>query len=404
MRIDKISLENFRNYRRLDIDVGPSVNIVYGSNGEGKTNLIEAIYVASCVTSHKTNKDKNLIKFGEDGFSITLNMTDDDGTQIELIDRVVVDGDTTKRTLINNNEQISRISDYIGVCNTVIFAPEDLNIIKGAPSERRRFLNIMISKISPSYFNILGQINRMINQKKETLRSARNDMSNIDAKLDYWDFSLADLSAELIINRYRFIRLLNDVASRYHESISGGKEELKLSYVTIGGCIELLERFLEDNGIVDEFMARGLNKANFDALKAILSKHILDKFLSSRKYDIEKGVPSVGIRKDDIEIYLNNNQTRLYSSQGQQRSAALSMKLAELEIIRRFVSSTPILLLDDVFSELDVDRRKSLIAAIKGTQIFITCTDKEYIEDEISSLAGFGGEVRYFHIKSGSVL
>ena len=106
MRIDKISLDNFRNYRRLDIDVGPSVNIVYGSNGEGKTNLIEAIYVASCVTSHKTNKDKNLIKFGEDSFSITLNMTDDDGTQIELIDRVVVDGDTTRRTLINNNEQM----------------------------------------------------------------------------------------------------------------------------------------------------------------------------------------------------------------------------------------------------------------------------------------------------------
>jgi len=403
MIIKRLRINNFRNYGRLDIDVGPSVNIVYGSNGEGKTNLIESIYTASSVTSHKTNKDKNLIKFGEEGFEIILNMTDDDDTDIELIDRTYIKGDTTKRELFCNNEKIPKIADYLGICNTVIFAPEDLNIIKGAPAERRKFLNVMMSKVSPSYYNILSVTNRLIGQKNETLKNARNDKSDLDTKLDYWDFSLADKSAELIINRYRYVNLLNDIAGEYHKSISGGKEVLKIRYVTISGCIELIEAFLKNNSNTDGFISRGLNRGYFEALKGILSEHILNKFRSARKYDIEKGISSVGIKKDDIEIYLNDNLTRIYSSQGQQRSAALSLKLSELEIIRRFVRSTPVLLLDDVFSELDMNRRVSLISAIRGTQIFITCTDKDYIANEIASLTDNTDDVRYFHIKSGSV-
>ena len=403
MRINRIRLDNFRNYGRLDIDVGPSVNIVYGSNGEGKTNLIESIYVASCVTSHKTAKDRNLIKMGTQSFDITLNMTDDDGTEIELRNVTELHGENTKRSLFCNNAQISRISDYIGICNTVIFAPEDLNIIKGAPAERRKFLNLMISKVSPSYFNILGQTNRLINQKNETLKSINGNMADADSMLDYWDFALADMSAELIIHRYRFISILDDVASGYHKAISGGKEELKIRYITISGCIELLETFINEHCLLDTYKSRGLNRGDFEALKGILSSHILNKFKSTRKYDIEKRISSVGIKKDDIDILLNGNQTRIYSSQGQQRSAALSLKLSELEIIRRFVCSTPILLLDDVFSELDMDRRMSLIAAIKGTQLFITCTDKDYIEKEMRSLIEDPSDVRYFHIKSGSI-
>ena len=403
MRINRIRLDNFRNYGRLDIDVGPSVNIVYGSNGEGKTNLIESIYVASCVTSHKTSKDKNLIKLGSKGFDITLNMTDDDGTEIELRDVTELHGENTKRYLYSNNAQINRVSDYIGICNTVIFAPEDLNIIKGAPAERRKFLNLMISKVSPSYFNVLGMTNKLINQKNETLKTIYHDSSDIDAKLDYWDYSLADMSAELIIHRYRFISILDEVASEYHKAISGGKEELKIRYITISGCIELLEAFVDEHRLLDEYKLRGLNRGNFEALKGILSSHILSKFRSTRKYDIERHISSIGIKKDDIDILLNGNQTRIYSSQGQQRSAALSLKLSELEIIRRFVCSTPVLLLDDVFSELDMDRRMSLIDAIRGTQLFITCTDKDYIANEMKTLITDPEDVRYFHIKSGTI-
>ncbi|SCW51229.1 DNA replication and repair protein RecF [Ruminococcaceae bacterium YRB3002] len=398
MIIKRIRLNNFRNYGRLDVDVGPSVNIVYGDNGKGKTNLIESIYVASCATSHKTSKDKNLVMFGSDGFEIIINAEDDDGTLFEFKNNVVIKGDIPKRYLYCNNEHMNRISDYLGICNTVIFAPEDLEIIKGAPAERRKFINLLISKVSPSYFNLLGNVNRVISQKNEILKDARRNPEGIETKLDYWDFSLSDLSAELIIYRYRFIDILNDVASQYHLSISGGTERLELKYMTISGCIELIEAFLAEHGITDEYKNRGLNRGDFEALKAILSSHILNKFKSVRKYDIEKGISSIGIKKDDIDICLNERSTRVYSSQGQQRSAALSLKLAELEILKRFVCSTPILLLDDVFSELDVQRRVSLISAIKGTQIFITCTDRNYIESEIGTLIDENTDVRYLHV------
>ncbi|MBP5262081.1 MAG: DNA replication and repair protein RecF [Clostridiales bacterium] len=403
MRIDKIILNNFRNYGRLDLDVGPSVNIVYGDNGEGKTNLIESICVGSCIVSHKTNKDSKLVKIGEDNYSVELIMTDDDGSEIMLKDVVQLVNDTPKRKMYCNNGAIDKISEYMGICNTVIFAPEDLNIIKGSPIERRKFLNLMISKVSPTYVNLIGNTNRLINQKNETLKNARFGNANIEANLDFWDISLSDLMAEMIIYRYRFIAILNDKASGYHSSISGNKEILKLKYSTISGCIELLERFLEDNSITDEFKSRGLNKANFEALKGILSSHIYNKLQTSRRYDIEKGIASVNIKKDDITILLNDKEARVYSSQGQQRSAALSLKLAELSIIKQFAGSTPILLLDDVFSELDVNRRVSLISSISDTQIFITCTDRGYIEKEISALIGDRSDVRYFEVKNGTI-
>lgn len=225
----------------------------------------------------------------------------------------------------------------------------------------------------------------------------------MEQQLDFWDYSLCDLMAELIIHRYRYVRILDDVAADYHLSISGNKEKLKLKYCTISGCIELIERFLDDNSTTDALLSGGLNRTDFEALKGILSSHILNKLKSSRKYDLEKGISSVSIKKDDIDILLNDKQTRVYSSQGQQRSAALSLKLAELAIIKRFSGSTPILLLDDVFSELDVNRRVSLISAISDTQLFITCTDRGYIEQEMASFIHDRNDVRYFNVKDRTV-
>jgi len=402
MRIRRIILNNFRNYGRLELDVGPSVNIIYGDNGEGKTNLIESIFVGSCITSHKTNKDSKLVKIGENSYSIELIMEDDDGSEITLKDDVLLVNETPKRSMYCNNARITKISDYMGICNTVIFAPEDLNIIKGSPVERRKFLNLMISKVSPTYVNLIANTNRVLNQKNETLKNSRNS-DNVEQQLDFWDYSLCDLMAELIIHRYRYVRILDDIAADYHLSISSNKEKLKLKYCTISGCIELIERFLDDNSTTDALLSGGLNRTDFEALKAILSSHILNKLKSSRKYDLEKGISSVSIKKDDIDILLNDKQTRVYSSQGQQRSAALSLKLAELAIIKRFSGSTPILLLDDVFSELDVNRRVSLISAISDTQLFITCTDRGYIEQEMASFIHDRNDVRYFNVKDGTV-
>lgn len=407
MRINRIRLTNFRNYGRLDVDVGPSVNIVYGDNGEGKTSLIESVFTGSCVVSHKTSKDKELVKIGESGYEIILNMTDDDGIEYELKDFVNLNNETSSRSLFCNNVAIRKISDYVGICNTVIFAPEDLEIVKGAPSERRKFINLMITKISPVYINLIGYVEKLLKQRNETLKHAMSsgkDMNIISAELDYWDYPLCDKMAEMIIYRYRYISILCDIASKYHSIISGAKNEiLDLKYSTITGCNELIETFLDENSMRDTFIAHGLDKANFDALRAIVSAHILDKVVSARKYDIERGVTSVSVKKDDVELLLNNAPMRIYSSQGQQRSAALSLKIAELEMLRRYTGSTPILLLDDVFSELDKNRRVSLVSAIKGTQIFITCTDRSYIEQEIASLAANIGDIRYFCIKNGSI-
>ncbi|MCR5060793.1 MAG: DNA replication and repair protein RecF [Saccharofermentans sp.] len=407
MRINRIRLTNFRNYGRLDVDVGPSVNIVYGDNGEGKTSLIESVFTGSCVVSHKTSKDKELIKIGESGYEIILNMTDDDGIAYELKDSVELRNDVPFRTLFCNNAQIPRISDYVGICNTVIFAPEDLDIVKGSPSERRKFINLMITKISPVYINLIGHVEKFLKQRSESLKRAASSGKSVDminAELDYWDYPLCDKMAEMIIYRYRYITILGDIASKYHSIISGTKNEnLELKYSTITGCIELIETFLDENDMRDVFITHGLDKANFDALRAIVSSHILKKMLSVRKYDIERCVTSVSVKKDDVELLLNGAQMRIYSSQGQQRSAALSLKIAELEMLKKYTGSTPILLLDDVFSELDQNRRVSLVSAIKGTQIFITCTDRSYIEQEIASLAENIGDIRYFCIKNGSI-
>ena len=407
MIINRIRLNNFRNYGRLDIDVGPSVNIVYGDNGEGKTSLIESIFTGSCVVSHKTSKDKELIKIGESGFEIILNMTDDDGIEYELKDEVNLHNDNLSRTLFCNNMKIRKISDYVGICNTVIFAPEDLEIVKGSPSERRKFINLMITKISPVYINLLGNVERLLKQRSENLKQASSsgkDINTLNAELDYWDYPLCDMMAEMIIYRYRYITILGDIASRYHSIISGAKNEvLELKYSTITGCIELIETFLEENDMRDTFITHGLDKANFDALRAIVSSHILKKLMAVRKYDIERCVTSVSVKKDDVELLLNGAQMRVYSSQGQQRSAALSLKISELEMLKKYTGSTPILLLDDVFSELDQNRRVSLVSAIKGTQLFITCTDRSYIENEIASLAENIGDIRYLHVKNASI-
>ncbi len=404
MYIRKIHLENFRNYTGLDLDVGPSVNIFYGNNAQGKTNIIESIYVGASVASHRTAKDQDLIRFGSDGYKIDLLIACDGGYDTELSAQYTANP-KPKRVLRQDGAEIRRISDYIGICNTVIFAPEDLNIVKGAPSARRKFLNTIIMKVSPTYVNLLGEIGRLIEQKNATLKDARFGHSNgdIGSTLDFWDFSIADLSADIILNRYRFARLLSGMAAKHHASISGGKEELSLDYDTIGGTVSVLEGFLSENGVYDDFMAGKLSQGKYGAIKAMLSEAVLSKLRSSREYDLDKGISSIGINKDDLNIKLEGLQMRNFSSQGQQRSAALALKLAELEIIRRFVSSTPILLLDDVFSELDSSRRASLVTAMTDAQIFITCTEKEMIAGELEGLIGTN-QANYYKVSAGTVI
>lgn len=410
MFIRSIHLENFRNYGRLDLDVGPSVNIFYGNNAQGKTNLVEGIYVASSIASHRTSKDSDLIKFGENEYRSGLDLTDDDGSEIHLVSGYYSEKSNLSRSgrpgriLIVDNAPIDKVSDYIGICNIVIFAPEDLNIVKNAPAFRRKFLNTLISKVSPSYFNLLTNYSRLLAQKNALLKSIKpNAKSDItDQQLDFWDFSLAELSAEIILKRYRFSKLISDTASKHHGSISGGKENLSIEYNTIFGVVGALETFLTKNSKYDEYMGKGLSEADYGRIKGIISDLVLAKLKSVRNYDIEKHISSIGIHRDDILIKLDDLEMKKFSSQGQQRTAALALKLSELEIIKMFVSSTPILILDDVFSELDKARRLSLVQAMKGAQIFITCTDKNMIGEEIDAIEG-ANKTEFYKVDDGNI-
>ena len=384
-------------------------------NAQGKTNIIEAIYVAGSVASHRTSKDAEMIRFGENSYSTGLDLLCDDGGSMKLTAEFHTEkSDISKsvrsyRILKQDNIKIDRISDYIGVCNIVIFAPEDLNIVKNAPAFRRRFLNTLISKVSPSYFNLLSDLSKLMNRKNAYLRNARGGVRNgeisqydIDASLDYWDFSIADLSADIIMMRDRFARLLSEAASKHHSNISGGKENLTIGYDTISGCSVPSDAFEGDDRQYDGYLRKGLSGSDYTRIKGILSNNILSKLRSARSYDLEKGISSVGVNKDDLDIKLDGLQMRNYSSQGQQRSASLALKLAELDILRMFTSSTPILLLDDVFSELDAERRASLLSVMKDAQIFITCTDRDMTARELAPMEA-AEKARYYHVTGGTV-
>ena len=411
MFIRSIHLENFRNYGRLDLDVGPSVNIFYGDNAQGKTNLVEGIYAASSITSHRTSKDSDLIKFGENEYKASLDLTDDDGSNIQITSCYYTEKSSLSkysragRILIRDNAPVDKVSEYIGVCNIVIFAPEDLNIVKNAPAYRRKFLNTLITKISPSYFNLLSNYSKLLAQKNTLLKSiktSQNMPEMIDQQLDFWDFSLAELSAEIILKRYRFSKLISDIASKHHSSISGGKENLSIEYSTVFGVVGALETFLNKNSKYDEFMHKGLSESDYGRIKGILSDLVLAKLKSVRNYDIDKHISSTGIHRDDIVIKLDGLAMKNFSSQGQQRTAALALKLSELEIIKMFVSSTPILILDDVFSELDKTRRLSLVSAMKDAQIFITCTDRNMIGEEIDIMGG-SEKAEFYCVNNGII-
>ena len=411
MFIRSIHLENFRNYGRLDLDVGPSVNIFYGDNAQGKTNLVEGIYVASSIASHRTSKDSDLIKFGENEYKARLDLTDDDGSNVVLSSCYYTERSALSRNnrpgrlLVRDNAPVDKISEYIGVCNIVIFAPEDLNIVKNAPAFRRKFINTLISKISPSYFNLLSNYSRLLAQKNALLKSIKNNDSMpalVDEQLNFWDYSLAELSAEIILKRYRFAKLISDMASKHHANISGGKENLSIEYSTVFGVVGALETFLNKNSKYDEYMSKGLSEADYGRIKGIISDLVLAKLKSVRNYDIDKHISSVGIQRDDIVIKLDGLVMKNFSSQGQQRTAALALKLSELEIIKMFVSSTPILILDDVFSELDKARRLSLVSAMKDAQIFITCTDKNMIGEEIDVMQG-AGKASFYRVNGGII-
>ncbi|HZK29043.1 MAG TPA: DNA replication/repair protein RecF [Clostridia bacterium] len=404
MRLCSVDLTNFRNYERLELSFTEGTHILYGDNAQGKTNLLEAIYLCTCARSHRTSRDEELIRHGDDFYRSTVEFVTDRGIQetvsIEYRQACEQAG-TSSRIIRYNGLEIGRLADMMGLFHAILFAPEDLQIVKDGPSERRRFLNILISRTDRAYFRdlqdfwrIIGQRNRLLKNLKNThwqepstmiSREAREDLvSDPCSQLDIWDEALAGAAASLLTKRLACVDQLSEYASLSLRHLTASEEKLGIHYKSFGG----LEADMD-----------------MDSIRVLY----LERLRRSREDDIARGNTSHGPHRDDMLLTLNGTDARTYASQGQQRSVVLALKIAELMILTEICGEKPILLLDDVMSELDVSRRSRLMEVIRGHQVFITCTDPDQIvsprtaDGDLSLLPQWDGPVHLYSVKAGTV-
>ena len=333
MIIKSIELNNFRNYEVANIEFDKNINILYGDNAQGKTNLLEACYYSAISKSFKSTKDKEIIRFGQDYLSIK--------TIIDKNDReyaIDISINNNKKTIKVDNVKINKTSDLLGLLNVILFSPEDLNIIKNGPSERRRFFDNEISQIDRIYLSDLINYNKVLNNRNKLLRDIAFDNSIKDT-LDVWDMQLVEYGKKIIKRRREFIQELKYYVKDKHFKISGGKEELIINY---------------EPSIDDMFFE--------------------DELIGNREKDLKYAQTSVGPHRDDISFKIDGIDIRKFGSQGQKRCSALSLKLSEIDIVSNIIKDKPVLLLDDVLSELDSNRQKFLLESISDIQTIITCT------------------------------
>lgn len=329
-----MKLKNYRNYDLLELDFDESTNILYGDNAQGKTNILESIYLCGTTKSHRGTKDRDLIKFGQEESHIEA-IVDKNGVPFQI--DIHLKNNSPKGIAINKMP-IRRASELFGIVNIVFFSPEDLNIIKNGPSERRRFIDLELSQLDKVYLSDLSNYNRIVNQRNKLLKDVY-DRKDLLETLDIWDLQLVNYGNKIINRRNLFISQLNEIVGKVHERLTGGKENLQIYYES------------------------STNEMDFE--KALFR---------NRERDIKMKSTSVGPHRDDICFMTDGLDIRKFGSQGQQRTAALSLKLSEIEIVKKVINDTPILLLDDVLSELDKHRQNYLLDSICDIQTLITCT------------------------------
>jgi len=355
LKIKSVRLKKFRNYDELNLNLNPDLNIIIGDNAQGKTNLLESIYVAGFSKSFRTNKESELIQFESEYTQVKIEIEKDNGYTEKIEYRI---NQKSKKEFLINNVNISKVSELLGSVNIILFFPDDLKLIKESPSERRRFINRELSHISKTYYADLIDYNQILFQRNELLKKIIFQPDLKDT-LDIWNEQLAEKGSKIIFKRQSFIKKLDVISKGIHESITEGKENLSIKYNT---SINNLE--------------------NYDKIKG----ELLDKLNQNLALDLKRGYTSVGPHRDDIDIEINHINIKAFGSQGQQRTAALSIKLSEISIIREEVGDSPILLLDDVMSELDLQRQRDLIETLKGVQTIITTTDiSNLLDDYINS-------------------
>jgi DNA replication and repair protein RecF len=392
MRITAIELKNFRNYEHLEQDFFPGAQILYGNNAQGKTNILEAIFLCTCARSHRTGRDNELVRQGCDDYDVRLEFLTDKGRaeEIRIHYLAPVSNDPLRlkpiRHIYYNGVRLERISDMMGIFNAVIFAPEDLQIIKDGPSARRRFLDLLLSQIYPSYFRDLVQYQHLLTQRNNLLKKLR-DHSNIEdfggdynLHLEIWDEQLADCSARIITRRQEIISEIALLANDSIAQITGLKEELIMRYRSSVPSVK--------------------NQGTKD-----MREILLGRLREQAAEDILRGSTGLGPHRDDLILSLNGIEVRPYASQGQQRSVVLALKLAELLLLRQKTDESPVLLLDDVMSELDGDRRYRLLQTIEDYQSFLTCTDlsQVLIGCDNRGLADFIEEYTLFNVQQAKL-
>ena len=339
MYIKEIELKDYRNYKELKVSFSENVNIFLGNNAQGKTNLLEGIYLNAMAKSFKTNKDKELIKFGEEFCKVkTIAFFDDEDHSTEIL--INKDG---KKGVKIDGVKIKRTSELLERIFIIIFSPEDLKIVKDEPEKRRKFIDRELCQIKPGYYNDLYNYKRVLKQRNTYLKE-----TNIETSiLDIWDWELAKYGSRVVGRRNEFINRINEISKEIHDKISGGKENLELIYEPN------VKSFTEENP----------------------EEYFYNILLKNRNDDIRNRTTGKGPHKDDLNISADGIDLRKFGSQGQQRTAALSLKLSEIKLIEEEMGEKPILLLDDVLSELDNDRQNYLIHSLGGNQLFITTTD-----------------------------
>ena len=340
MNITKIKLENFRNYTNQEISFNKGINVIYGDNAQGKTNILEAIFLCSMGKSFRTNKDKELIKLSEDFAKINIEYEKSDRKgKIEYII-------SNKKIISINGVKIKKLSELLGNINSIIFSPDDMEILKDGPQKRRKFLNMLIIQLRPRYLFNLNDYNKTLEQRNNYLRQIKyeNKPKNM---IDIWNEKLANHAQIIYEYRREFVDKILKKIVDIHKNITNNSEEIKINYIS-------------DFKNKEEYIRKLNEKLN---------------------KDIERGYTSTGIHKDDFEVYINGKNINLYGSQGQFRTAILSLKLSELYVIYDEIGEYPILLLDDFMSELDEKRRKKFVENITDAQVILTGTHKLILEN-----------------------
>ena len=341
MKITRAELDHYRSYEACELAPCEGVNVLLGDNGQGKTNVLEALYLCCTGRSHRTRQDRELIRWGADFAAVRVEARRRDGShEVEILLPAL-----GRRKIKVSGQEIARSGELMGHVTGVLFSPEDLRTVKDGPAERRRFVDMALSQIKPAYYYALQRYARALKQRNEALKAVAAQPAFM-ATLDAWDEQLATAGAELMRHRRAYIEQLSRTASETHRDIADGREKLEIRYlpsVTMGDDVQ----------------------SNLEAL------------FGARENDVRRMTTTVGAHRDDVQILVEGRDVRAFGSQGQQRTAALSMRLSELDVMREQLGEWPMLMLDDVMSELDPGRRRQLVSHLKGIQTFITCTDAE---------------------------